>query len=309
VAATTIAVLSLFGDLYPPAQRGRATMVMAIGQAGGASAAFALGGALLTIVGLGPHSWRWAMFWMNAPLVAVLFTMLATREPPRTGVAIKDPTPRESYVEFWRYRGVIVPLLIGEAMIGTALGAPMIWAAPTLSRSLSLSPERVGAIMALVMLVSGVVGPIWGGVLADFCQRTGGPRRSVFALGGLTLLCTPMSLFAVAPGAVVSGFLLVLFIASISAASVMGTTLITVVIPNELRGLCIGVVTATTVLFSVGLAPLMVSLLSGAIGGAGLIGRALAMVCALTCFLATLTFGFGIRYYPRALNASSSVPK
>jgi len=64
--------------------------------------------------------------WMNAPLVAVLFAILATREPPRTGVAIKDPSPRESYVEFWRYRGVIVRALIGEAMIGIALGAPMI---------------------------------------------------------------------------------------------------------------------------------------------------------------------------------------
>jgi MFS family permease len=185
-------------------------------------------------------------------------------------------------------------------MVGVADGAAVIWAAPTLSRSFSLAPGRVGAIMATVLLVSGVLGPILGGVLADICQRTGGPPRTMLVLSGLAILSVPAGFFAIAPSVAAASGLLVVFVTVGYAISVTATTLTTVVIPNELRAFCMAVLIAIGVLCGVGLAPVAVSVVSGAVGGPPMIGRALTIVSVATSLLGAATFAFGRRNLSRA---------
>jgi len=292
-------VLSLLADLYAPAQRGRVTMVVSVGQVAGVSAAFAFGGALLTMSGSGPDAWRWAMFGLTAPLVPAMLLMLTMREPPRTGVVIENPSAREAFAELWRYRAVIGPLLIGIVLVEIAVGAVMNWSAPTLSRSFALPSDRIGTIMAMGLMVSGILGPIAGGLLADFCQRAGGPRRTIAVMSAMALLSAPASLFAVMPGVASASILLVMVMTVMLAIAVMGMTLFTLVIPNELRGLCMAVLVGANILFAVGVAPVTVSLLSGALGGPAMIGKALTLVCVTTSLLAAATFAFGSRYLPR----------
>jgi MFS family permease len=301
LAATAISTtaFSLLADLYAPAQRGRASMVVVVGQYGGMSAAFALGGALLAISGAGPDAWRWTMLWLIGPLVPVIFSMLAMREPARTGLVIEKPSAREICVELWRYRAVIAPLLIGLVMAEVAVLAVLTWAAPTLSRSFVLSPDRIGAIMAMGLMLSGILGPTVGGILADLCQRTGGPRRTMSILSGLALLNVPAGLFAVMPEGASASVLLVVFMTIGSAMLVTGIALFTIVIPNELRGLCMAALTGAGVLLGLGLAPVAVSLLSGALGGPAKIGNALALVCVAAGLLGTASFALGIRYFSR----------
>src|SRR3569833_3187759 len=62
--ATGMTALSLIADWYAAEQRGRAGMVMAIGQVGGMSAAFLAGGALLEWLTPNAMAWRWSMLWM-----------------------------------------------------------------------------------------------------------------------------------------------------------------------------------------------------------------------------------------------------
>lgn len=45
------------------------------------------------------------------------------------------------------------------------------------------------------MLVGGVLGPVVGGLIADFCERSGGPRRSLVVLAVLALLCIPTAFY------------------------------------------------------------------------------------------------------------------
>jgi MFS family permease len=300
VTATGTAAFSLLADLYAPAQRGRASMMVVIGQFAGMAAAFALGGALLAMTGSAPNGWRWAMLWLAAPLVAVIFLILAMREPPRTGVALQNPSAREAFAELWRYRAVIAPLMAGLIMAEIAVGAVLVWAAPTLSRSFALAPDRIGAIMFTVVLTSGILGSITGGVLADLCQRAGGPRRTMSALGGLALLTVPAGFFAVVPGVGPASVLLFILMTIVGAILVTAVALFTIVIPNELRGLCLSAMTGANVFFGVALAPVTVSLLSGAIGGPATIGRALAIVCVAAGLLGAATFAFGRRYFPGA---------
>jgi MFS family permease len=272
VAAIGTTAFSLLADFFEPAQRGRASMVLVVGQYGGMSAAFAAGGALLAVSGTGSMGWQAAMLWLTVPMVVVIFSTLLMREPPRTGLVIKNPSPRQSFIELWRYRSVIAPLMLGLILAEMAVLAVLTWAAPALSRSFGLSPGQVGAVVAMALLVSGVVGPVAGGMLADFCQRVGGPRGTLTALTGLSLLAAPAGLFAVMPAMTAASVLLVAFMTLIGAIMVTGIALFTIVVPNELRGLCMATLAGAQVIFGVALAPVTVSLLSGALGGGDMIG-------------------------------------
>jgi MFS family permease len=294
--AIFVAAYSLLSDWYPPAQRGRATTVVVVGQTAGASAAFALGGELLAMTA-GPDGWRWAALWMAAILVPVVFATLALREPARTGAAIDRPAARELWPELWRYRGVIATLLAGMAVVNLADGAVLVWAAPALARGFDLQPDRVGAIMAMALLAGGVLGPVAGGVLADLCQRSGGPRRTVLALGALVFLSVPTCFFSLMPETVSASIALGLFLTMGTAISVTTTAVAIIAIPNELRGLSVSLKTATAVLFGLGLAPLTVSLLSEVMGGPAKVGESLSILCATTSLLGAVAFVFGRRHF------------
>jgi MFS family permease len=157
--------------------------------------------------------------------------------------------------------------------------------------------------MGTTLLVGGIVGPLSGGFLADICQRVGGPRRTVLAISILALVSAPMGLFSLVPGTGAAGVLICMFFTIIAAAVNMAATLFTIVIPNELRGLCLSVMTAGVSLFGMMLAPLAVSLLSGAIGGPHMVSAALAIVCVTGSLLCAAVFGVGRKFmsYARAL--------
>jgi hypothetical protein len=240
------------------------------------------------------------MVWLAGPLLLVVVLTCSMREPARTGQCIKNPSVSRAWRELWDYRQTIGPLMFGMAMLETGLGGALIWAAPMLSRRFALAPDRVGATMATVLLVSGAAGPILGGVVADMCQRSGGPGRITAVLSFFAFLTVPAALFAVTPGVGPAGVVLVLFMTLIAASVVMATTLFTTVVPNELRGLCVSVSVGVNVLFAIGIAPPIVSELSGAIGGPGTIGKALSLVCFCTSLLAAAAFSVGRRYVSRA---------
>jgi MFS family permease len=234
--------------------------------------------------------------------------MFAVREPLRSGVASANPALRHAFRELRDYRGILVTLVACAAMVGLADGAALIWAAPTLSRSFGLGPDRVGAMLALVLLLSGVLGPILGGIGADLCQRAGGPRRTIALVSGVNFLSVPASLFAIAPSAYFAGGMLGILMTLGGVTAVTLTVVATVVIPNELRGLCFGVFAAVGAVFGAALAPLAVSLLSGATGGPATIGAALAWVCGVSSLIGAVTCAVGARCFPgQAMSADDEV--
>jgi MFS family permease len=259
------------------------------------AAAFALGGKLIGAFAGEPEGWRWALYCLCGPLILATLAMLLLREPQRTDVVVHSPSVRESWRELWRYRAVIAPLLIGMVTVEVAIGAALVWAAPTFTRDFNLAPDRIGGIMAAALLVSGIAGPVAGGVLADFCQRTGGPPRTTVMLSGLALLSAAAGLFALLPDATPASVLLASFMTLVGALLVAGSALFMIVIPNEMRGLCMGVLSGACMLFGVGIAPLFVSVLSGVLGGGGAIGVALTSVCVVAGLLGAATFALGSR--------------
>jgi MFS family permease len=282
--------LSLIGDLYPEHQRGRAVMSMGLGQTVGAAAAFAAGGGLLQLTNAFPGQWRTVMLWLAAPLLTAIVAALRMKEPRRSSIVIARPTVRQTMRELSSYRRALTPLIAAIVLIQIALGALLVWTVPTLTRRFAMEPNRVGFLMATAMLVSGLLGPAAGGWLADYGQRRGGPRRTVLMIVMLSALMVPAAAFGIAPNALTAAVLLVIFASLVTATSIMGTTLLTIVVPNELRGVSAGVFSAVSVLFSVGVAPVLVSELAEQQGGEAAIGNALTWVCLASTGLAGVIF-------------------
>ena len=287
-------VFSLLADYSAVASRGRATTIVFVGQVAGNSAAFALGGVLLAAAP-DVEGWRSALLWLAVPLLPVALLLLTLREPPRSDARAQKPSLRLSLAQLRHCQGLVLPLAFGIVLVETALGAMLIWSAPLLARRFLLMPDDIGLIMAASMLVSGLAGPLLGGMLADHCQRRGGPRRTVRALMVLSALGIPLALFAVAPGLTGVILLLVMAMTLIIAVAAMGMALMTIVVPNELRGLCMSVLTALILLFALAVSPVAVSLLSGLLGGAAAIGRAMSIVCVLAAMAAAALFAHASR--------------
>lgn len=301
LGATVIAAFSLISDLYEPDKRGRATMAVLIGETAGAPAAFALGGVLLVMGGstsnFGLEGWRWAQLWMAAPLLICTPLMLALREPPRSGVLVKKPPLREVFPELWRYRGIVLTLLVGRTMAWVGDGAVTMWGAPTFERNFGLSPQSTGAIMAMGLLISGVAGSLFGGPLADYCQRRGGPRKTITVLAISMLLSAPLSLYGLMPNAMLAGIAMTVFLGLGFIGAAAGMAVATVIIPGELRGLYVAITLALVSVLSLGLAPVLVSGLSVLLGGTTMIGHAQAIVGLSTAIVGAIVFARGRKYF------------
>lgn len=275
--ATAMVAVSLIADLFGPSERGRALMALGICQVAGFSGAFALGG--LTLGLLGSEHWRAAVLWSAVPLILVLTLTLCAREPRRTDVREHVNNTRGALGLLWGYRAMVIPLLAGVVLVGLVDTASVIWATPVFSRQFGAGPERIGGIVAGGLLTAGIVGPLVGGALADFAQRNQGPQLTLMLLAGLAGLSAIAGVFALMPNVLWAGLLLALFMTIGTAISITGAPLATILIPNEIRGLYVSVVTAVSAPICLGVSPLLVSGLSAVLGGPSRIGVALSVVC------------------------------
>lgn len=306
-----IAAYSLVGDLVPLHQRGRAATFVAIGEKCGGPIAFALGGALLVTYNpaAAPHigavhlqGWSWTLLWMAGLALPFLFPLLLLREQPRHHQISQghNPPARAALRQLWNYRRVVIPIQLGRATLSIADGAVIVWGAPFFAREFHLPPDRVGAIMGTILLVSGILGLLLGGPLVDFCVRRGGPRLVMTCMAGIALFCIPCALFALLPTVSLVAFILCLFLIAGFTIATCALGLNLIVIPSELRGLNLGITIVIGAVFFTGLAPLTISLVSGALGGEHMVGPALALVCGTATVLNAAIFLFGIPKFPRA---------
>ena len=298
--ATAIASFSLVADLYAPAERGRAKAGIVVGQYIGASFAFALGGYLINRIGAG--HWRAALALLTLiPAAAVTALTWLLREPPRSDIEVEQPTIAETFREVWRYRATVIPLGFGIVIAEMPPFAVSSWAAPMFERKFRLTADVIGVILGAATFVGGLCGPIIGGALADFCQKTGGPQRTISALSIVAMAGAPAALFGLFDHVTMSAIGILLTLVMSSAVVGMGITLFTIVVPNEIRGLCLSLLAAFDSLIAISLAPLMVSAISGAMGGGAMLGPSLATVCGMACVLcATIYFVAGYLYRRRS---------
>ena len=184
--------------------------------------------------------------------------------------------------------------------------AAMIWAAPVLTRSFRAGPATVrrldGALVARHRYRRHVPG---GGRVADLGQKSG--RRGGLLIGavvdggvGIPAALFPMSgtipLFALAFGTLMLAGTVTGLITSVA---------ITVMLPNELRGLCLGAFIALAGLVGFGIAPPLVGWISLLLGGEQHLAASLAAVGVVTSIGALIAFYVAMRHAPQSGDAIS----
>lgn len=299
--------LSLCADLCAPEQRGRAMLIVNLGKSLGLAAAFVLSGWLFGVFAgrAGPEMlaalapWR-ATHVALAVLSAVLLTpLILLREPQRHEVESSTAAPfRVVARELWSRRAFLGPLFAGQVAVVMADAAAGVWVAPVLSRNYGLQPQEFGSWVGAILFVSGIVGAALGGVSADIGQRS---RIRGGLLVGATIAAAvgvPAALFPIMPS--VPAFAVAFFILMLSGAvtGLVVSVALTVLIPNELRGLCIGAFIAIAGLIGFGLAPWLVSVVSGVLGGEQHLAMALTIVGVAVSALSFLAFALAMRRAP-----------
>lgn len=303
-ASTAITVaISLAADMCPPTQRGRSMLILNLGKWLGTAAAFALGGWLFgrfdasPFAGLAP--WRGVHLALAIGAGVAILPVLLLREPARGERSSVEPLPIKAvFARLWSMRPFLVPLFGGQVGVVMADAAAAIWAAPVLSREFGLTPDQFAGWMGLAIFGSGMTGSILGGIAADRGVR-GGKRGGILAGAVIaSALAIPAALFPIAPSPMLFGIALSLLLTAGTVTGLITATAITVTVPNDMRGLCIGLFLAVSGLVAFGISPTLVTAVSMLLGGEAYLASALASVGLVVSVLACWSFIIAKRRAP-----------
>lgn len=302
------AALSIGADLCQPSQRGRGMLVMTLGKSLGIAAGFALAGTLFGLLGsgaLGFSGWRAVHLVLGAILLLCLLPLLTLREPARREVATADAPLAVVTRELWTRRAFLIPLFLGQVSVVMADNSALIWAAPVLGRHYGLAPDQFAGWMGALIFGTGIGGAILGGLAADWGQKSG--RRGGVLRGAViaAAIGAPAALFPIAGSVPLFAAALAVLMLCGTATGLITSVALTVLIPNEARGLCIGLFIAIAGVIGFGVAPTMVAWISGLIGGETQLAPALALVGTVTGLISVAAFAAAIRNAP--LSATSDL--
>ena len=306
------AALSLCADFCVPTQRGRAMLVVNLGKSLGIALALGLSGVLFGLFSHGgaPAWFAGMMPWRSVHLglavisVFAILPLLLLREPARQEVAAGTHAPFKVVAgELWARRVFLIPLFIGQISVVMADAAAGIWVSPVLSRNFHLQPDQFAGWMGTLLFGSGVVGAIVGGLSADRGQKSG--RRGGLLIGAIVAAAVgvPAALFPIMPSVPLFGVAVGLLVTCGAVTGVVTSVALTVLIPNELRGLCIGAFIAIAGLIGYGLAPTLVAAASGMLGGEAHLAQGLAIVGVVTSAISVIAFTVAMRRAPVSATA------
>ncbi len=158
--------VSLIGERFPPARRGRALGIFGMAAAIGAGLGVGLGGRLADLLG-----WRAVFFLYGGSgllLLPLILTLPESRRP-------RQADPAEHPIRVVRELVGDLPLLVlwigGMTAIASAIGYAA-WVPSFFVRNHGLDVTGAGALFGGAALVGGIVGSILGGSLADRRGRT-----------------------------------------------------------------------------------------------------------------------------------------
>ncbi|MBY8821905.1 MFS transporter [Sphingomonas colocasiae] len=276
-------VISLVADLFPPERRGRANILIVVGEYAGSALGFALAGWLMPLAGAiwsgdpGDGGWRAVQIGFGLLGLSTAIPLVWLREPARHECgAAAGAGFGESWSALMRMGALLWPLLIAQIAMIAANNAASVWSVSVFVRDFGLTPAHGGKLAAGAMFVPPLLGAAIAGVMADRLRIRGGGAVFVAVIAAAAAI--PAALFPLAATPTLSAMLLALLMMAHAAAGLGGATLGVLAIPNELRGLWFGISNALTALISFALTPVLIGWLGESAGGAHALATVLAMV-------------------------------
>lgn len=307
------AAMSLFSDFFAPDRRAMATASYPVGQALGSAGATLIGGlsfsALAAMVARDPQALAGFAPWRIVSLVfaggglVLLPALLILREPARQEVG-RDAA-RGGFRELWAYRSFLLPTFLAIMFLCGAQYGINTWTAPALMRLYGQQPGDFAGWLSAIALLAGIVSTLAGGRLIERARRTPGPGAMMRPAIWASLILAPTCCVAMMPTVLWFAVTMALFQFLVGVAMAIPVISINFAIPNELRGLAMGLYVLPVALIGSATTPL-IAFVGGALGGGLMIGRAMALVCIPFACAAALSLWFASRARPAARPASST---
>jgi MFS family permease len=183
----------LIADHFERARRGRAFALF--------FAAIPVGSALGFVVGgLVDRSFGWRAAFLAAGLPGLLLALLVARQPdpPRGALDDAPPAPPRPLLASWRALAANRPFVLavlGYAAYTFAVGALGFWMPAFLERTRGVPRADAAVQFGAVVVVTGLVGTVAGGWLADALRRRIA-RADLWVCGVSALLAAPLALVA-----------------------------------------------------------------------------------------------------------------
>lgn len=306
------ASLSMLGDLFPRAQRGRILSYWSSGTLIGAAIGFTLGGLVAQAFG-----WRWAFYLVGIPGLIAAFLAWRLSEPERGAfdheeeTVMKAGVPQEQEdvpvthgsfgADFWGSAKQLLKiptywtLVAGLVFSFFTIGGTSFWLPTYFVDTFKLSLAKAGVISGAVLVCSGLVGTLLGGWLADAAQRRRPEGRLFVAMLGF-LLGAPLVLIALFLHSLPL-FLAVFVLAGIALNFCTGplNAVIQDVIRPDLRATAVGLSLLLAHLLGDAAAPTVI----GALADKITLATSLITTAPVCLFLAGLFCLFGLRYVAR----------
>ena len=299
------ASISLLADLFTPERRMVATSLFAAGQACGQAFGILAGGLFFDALGrmIAAHAGSfggltpWRVLYLGAAMTSLVLVppLAAMNEPIRQEREGEVSSGSLALLRLWSYRGFVGPMLAASLFSVIALQAASVWAAPVLIRTFGQTPGQFAGWLSAITLAGGIVGALAGGRLAELGRRRGGPRGALFPALVAALLTAPLSLFALVPTLPLFAVMLGLELFCAGLIPTIGIVALTLNIPNEIRGICIGAYVLVVALFGTATAPMAIAFVSRALGGEAMLGQAIALVSAPSAVASAIFFGVAMR--------------
>lgn len=294
------ASLSLLGDFFTKGARGRVLSYWSIGTLIGAAIGVSLGGTIADTLG-----WRWAFFFVGIPGLIAALLAWRIREPRRGAFdQEEDAGADEAAVghgrldkNFWQtvHKLLQIPtywILVGAFVFSFfTIGGTSFWLTSYLNRAFDLNLAEAGSIAGIVLVVSGIVGTVLGGWLADLAQRRF-PEGRLFVsmlgfLSGAPFVLLALLIHSLAP------FVAVFLVAGITLNFCTGplNAVIQDVIAPNMRATALGLALLLAHLLGDASAPTIIGLISDRTS----LGTALLVTAPTFLFLAGLICLLGLK--------------
>ncbi len=300
-AALTPASHALVAELFPRNQLSRAlgaisaaanmSAGLSVFIAGGLTAWLATESAPAVFEGMA--AWRIAMIIIALPApILALALITTTRDPPRSVSAAPAGGPaKQIWLELSRHNYYLLLVIAGFGGLAANFYAQMAWFPSYLIRVHQMPLGSVSLQFGMVVMASGVIGPLLGGYIADALYPRFGTKAPIITLVGATAASLPQAL---APLADTPGLAMLIFgIGSVcfTANMPLGSSIIQLTTSPSVRSRVSAVWLCVFNLIGLGLGPVLVPLAAKHVFGTEMaLGPALVLCSSMILLISGAIF-------------------
>jgi len=318
-AALSPAAYSLIADYFPPTRRATAMSVYSMGIYIGAGLSFILGGWIAGQVAgqqtfvlpvLGElRSWQIVFVAVGLPGLLVALLLLTIREPLRRGPtqsgkqAAAAATIGETFAYVCDNAATFTCLNLAIALLTLNSYASSGWIPSLFMRRYGWSPGNTGLVYGLVVAISGTLGVVGGGWLADRWTRQGRVDAPVRVAWFASLCWLPFGiLYPLAPNGLWTAILLIPTVFFGSMPYGVAPAAIQRMMPNTMRAQAIAIYLFVINIIGMSLGPFLVALLTQDVfQDEKALHHSLLIVGSHSYVIAAVLLGLGLQPYRRSL--------